>query len=72
MHYVELTNAKGGKVWINPHWIVCIGSAESGGGDMYGDSNARSTTKLQFLQGAAVEVKEPIGDVITRLSAAAA
>lgn len=72
MPLVELTGVKGEAVWVNPRWITCIGAIGGGGGDMYGANNVRSCTKLQFLHGTAIEVKESVSDVVSRLGGAAA
>jgi uncharacterized protein YlzI (FlbEa/FlbD family) len=70
MALVELTGLKGEAVWVNPTWVVCIGAVGGGGGSMYGDNNVRSATKLQFLHGTTIEVKEAVADVVSLLAAA--
>ena len=70
MTLVELTNVKGGAVWVNASQLlyICVAGG-SNGGSMYGDSNVSTSTRLNFVQGTSIEVKEPLTDVLARLGA---
>ena len=70
MRLVELTGVHGGAVWVNPNRLLFVGHAELGGGSMYGKTDAPIMTKLTFEQGATIEVKEVLADVLVRLEAA--
>lgn len=69
MDLIELTAMKGGTVWVNAGQILYVGGAEApaGGGNMYGDNNVRTSSRLWFAQGFSLEVREPPGDVVARL-----
>ena len=66
---IELTAAKGGAVWVNPAQVLYVGHPEVAGQSMYGDNNSRAGTRLHFVQGAHLEVREALDDVVTRLNA---
>lgn len=69
MSFVQLTGVKGEAIWVNAHWVMFVAAHGPGaGGSMYGDNNVRSSTKVQFVQEATVEVKETVADVISRLA----
>jgi hypothetical protein len=71
MRLVELTGVHGGTVWVNPNRLLFVSLAElGGGGSMYSKTDAPIMTKLTFEQGAAIEVKEVLADVLVRLEAA--
>jgi hypothetical protein len=70
MRLIELSGVKGGAVWVNPAQVLYLGVPESAGGaSMYGDNNIRAGTRLCFAQGAHLEVREGLDDVVARLSA---
>ena len=67
MKMIELTGAKGGAVWVNPAQVLYAAAEDGGGGSMYGDNNVRAAVKLHFNQGAGVEVRESMAEVVSRL-----
>jgi hypothetical protein len=68
MRMVELSGVKGGAVWVNPAQVLYLGLPESAGATMYGDNNSRASTRLVFAQGAHLEVREPLDEVVARLN----
>jgi hypothetical protein len=68
MRLIEFASAKGGIVWVNASQVLYVGLPEGAGSSMYGDNNIRAVTKLHFAQGASVEVREPLADVVARLN----
>ncbi|MDR3510407.1 MAG: hypothetical protein P4L73_02140 [Caulobacteraceae bacterium] len=70
MKLLELTNPKGGAVWVNPARLLYVCLADGGGASMYGENNVRVLTKLHFDQGTTLEVKEGPADVAARAAGA--
>jgi hypothetical protein len=66
---IELTAVKGGAVWVNPVQVLYVGHPEVAGQSMYGDNNNRAGARIYFAQGAHLEVREPVDDVMARLNA---
>ena len=69
MKLIELTAVKsGGPVWVNASQVLYVGAAEAaaGGASMYGDNNVTPSSRLCFAQGASLEVKEPVSEIIAR------
>ncbi|HTX49932.1 MAG TPA: hypothetical protein VME40_11135 [Caulobacteraceae bacterium] len=70
MRLIELTGVKGGTVWVNPDLLLWVGPPEGGAqASMYGDTNARTSTRLRFGSGELLEVRESLADVVARLTA---
>jgi hypothetical protein len=69
MPMIELSAVKGGTVWVNAAQVLYIVLPEGAGSSMYGDNNNRSGARLYFAQGAHVEVREAIDEVVARLNA---
>jgi hypothetical protein len=67
MRLIELTHVKGGKIWVNPSQLLYVCLAGDGGGSMYGDNNVTTSTKLNFVHGFSIEVKETLADVVARI-----
>ena len=72
MQMIELSAVKGGKVWVNPAQVLYAGPPEAAGASMYGDNNNRAGTRLHFGQGAHLEVREAVDEVVARLNGATA
>lgn len=68
---IELSAVKGGKVWVNPAQVLYLGLPEGASSSMYGDNNTPVGTRLHFAQGAHLEVREAVADVVARLNGAA-
>jgi hypothetical protein len=68
MKLIEFASAKGGVIWVNPSQVLYVGLPEGAGASMYGDNNVRAVTRLHFAQGASVEVREALADVVARLN----
>jgi len=66
---IELSGLKGGAVWVNPGQVLYCGLPEGPASSMYGDSNNRAGTRLYFAQGAHLEVREALEEVVARLNA---
>jgi hypothetical protein len=66
---IELTAVKGGAVWVNAAQVLYVGHPDVAGQSMYGDNNNRAGARLYFAQGAHLEVRELLDDVMTRLNA---
>ncbi|HWA63768.1 MAG TPA: hypothetical protein VG939_20500 [Caulobacteraceae bacterium] len=71
MKLVELTAVKGGPVWVNAGLVLYVSGPDgaAGGANMYGDNNVRTSSRVWFGQGASLEVKEAVGEVVARLGA---
>ena len=57
-------------MWVNPGLLLYVSPADGGGSSMYGETNARTCTKLHFANGVALEVKEAVADVVARFAGA--
>ena len=68
MKLIEFANAKGGILWVNAAQVLWVAPPEGASASMYGDSNVRAVTRLHFGQGASVEVRETLADVVARLN----
>jgi hypothetical protein len=66
---IELSGLKGGAVWVNPGQVLYCSPPEGAGSTMYGDNNNRAGTRLYFAQGAHLDVREALGEVVARLNA---
>jgi hypothetical protein len=66
---IELTAVKGGATWVNPAQVQYVGLPDAAASSMYGDNNNRAGARLYFAQGAHLEVRELLDDVMTRLNA---
>ncbi|HEX5271767.1 MAG TPA: hypothetical protein VFW33_14820 [Gemmataceae bacterium] len=69
MKLVNLTDAKGAAIWVNPELLLWVGMPDGVQSSMYGDSNGRASTRLHFARGEHLEVKEALPEVVARLSA---
>jgi hypothetical protein len=70
MRLIELVGVKGGPVWVNPDLVLWVGPPEGGAqSSMYGDNNARVSTRLRFGSGEMIEVRESLVDVVAKLTA---
>ena len=70
MKLVELTNTKGGVVWVNASHLLYVCLADGAGGSLYGaDAEASVASKLHFVHGSTMEVKQALADVVARLNA---
>lgn len=68
MKLIEFANAKGGIVWVNASQVLWVAPPEGASASMYGDSNVRAVTRLHFGQGASLEVRETLADVVSRFN----
>jgi hypothetical protein len=66
---IELSGAKGGAVWVNAAQVLYLGAPESVGSSMYGENNNRAGTRLYFAQGAHLDVREALDEVVARFNA---
>jgi hypothetical protein len=66
---IELSGVKGGAVWVNPGQVLYVGLPEGPASSMYGDNNNRAGTRLHFAQGAHLDVREALEEVVARLNA---
>ena len=66
---IELSGVKGGAVWVNPGQVLYVALPEGPASSMYGDNNNRAGTRLYFAQGAHLEVREALEEVVARLNA---
>ena len=66
---IEFSGLKGGAVWVNPGQVLYCALPEGGASSMYGDNNNRAGTRLYFAQGAHLEVRETLDEVVARLNA---
>jgi hypothetical protein len=64
---IELTHVKGGTIWINPGQLLYVCLTGDGGGSMYGDNNVATSTKLHFVHGFSIDVKETLAEVVARI-----
>lgn len=69
MTLIELTDAKGATVWVNPERLLWLGLPEGVQSSMYGDGGGRTCTRLHFGNGEHLEVKEAPAQVVVRLTA---
>jgi hypothetical protein len=70
MRMIELSTVKGAAVWVNPAQVLYLGPPDGAGSSMYGDNNIRAGARLVFAQGAPLEVRETLDDVVARLNSA--
>jgi hypothetical protein len=68
MKLINLTDAKGAAVWVNPELLLWVGMPDGVQSSMYGDGGGRASTRLHFAKGEHLEVKEALPDVVARLS----
>jgi hypothetical protein len=66
---IEFSGLKGGAVWVNPGQVLYCALPEGAASSMYGDNNNRAGTRLYFAQGAHLEVRETLDEVVARLNA---
>ncbi len=69
MKLIELTDAKGVTVYVNPEQLLWVGPPDGVQSSMYGDGGARTSTRLHFSHGEHLEVKEAPAQVVVRLTA---
>ena len=69
MKLVELTDMKGGALWLNAGQLLYVCPAAGAGGSLYGDSQAVASTRVHFVNGASIEVRQPLAEVVARLGA---
>jgi hypothetical protein len=65
---IEFANVKCGILWVNAAQVLWVAAPEGASASMYGDNNVRAVTRLHFGQGAHVEVRETLADVVARLN----
>ena len=68
MKLIEFTGVKGGAVWVNPGQVLYVTPPEAAGASMYGDNNARAASRLHLSQGATLDLRDALADVVARLS----
>jgi hypothetical protein len=64
---IQLKSAKGGAVWVNPAQVLYVALPDSAASSLYGDNNTLGT-RLHFVQGAHLDVREMLEDVVARLN----
>ena len=69
MKLIELTDAKGASVWVNPERLLWAGPPDRVPSSMYGDGGGRACTRLHFGHGEHLEVREAPDPVVARLTA---
>jgi len=67
MKLIELTDAKGATVWVNPERLLWVGPPDGVQSSMYGDGGARAGTRLHFAELEHLEVKEAPVQVVGKL-----
>jgi hypothetical protein len=65
---IQLKSAKGGAVWVNPTHVLYAALPDTAASSMYGDNNNTLGTRLHFAQGAHLDVREVLEDVVARLT----
>jgi hypothetical protein len=65
---IQLKGAKGGAVWVNPSQVLYAALPDNAASSMYGDNNNMLGTRLHFVQGAHLDVREMLEDVVARLT----
>jgi hypothetical protein len=68
MRMIELKAAKGGAVWVNPAQVLYAALPDGAASSMYGDNNNMLGTRLHFVQGAYLDVREMLDVVVARLN----
>jgi len=68
MKLIEFTGVKGGPVWVNPDHVLYAGLPDTLGASMYGDNNARAASRLHLPQGATLDLRDALPDVVARLN----
>ena len=64
MRMIQLKGAKGGAVWVNPAHVLYAALPDTAASSMYGDNNNTLGTRLHFVQGAHLDVREMLEDVV--------
>ena len=66
---VRLTGVKGAPVWVSAGQVTHLSALESSENSLYGSSNTRAATRLEFAGGEHLDVREPAEDVAGLLGA---
>jgi hypothetical protein len=66
---VRLTGVKGAPVWVAAGQVTHLAALESSENSLYGSSNTKAATRIEFASGEHLDVREPAEEVASLLDA---